>query len=98
MGGFRSRRVIGAERDLKDAIINDPDQAAPRWGQSDGRVKGSTARKVNAAKRECKPAKRDGYLEQAKKLAALGATDAEMADSFVCHIRSGCTVARLLEG
>src|SRR5262245_7661242 len=41
-----------------------------------------TPRKSNPQKRGRKPAWRDAYLEQAKKLAALGATDADIADFF----------------
>src|SRR5262245_53375934 len=42
----------------------------------------STPRKTNPQKRGRKPTWRDGYLEQAKKLAALGATEVEMANFF----------------
>src|SRR5262245_7010737 len=41
-----------------------------------------TPRKVNPQKRGRKPTWNDAYLEQAKKLAALGATDADIADFF----------------
>src|SRR5262245_39050438 len=41
-----------------------------------------TLLKANAQKRGRKPTWRDGNLEQASKLAALGLTDAEMADFF----------------
>jgi len=44
--------------------------------------------KANPAKRGRKPAWRDGYLEQAKKLAVLGLTDAELADFYGVSIRT----------
>src|SRR5262245_10773776 len=48
----------------------------------------ATPRKANPAKRGRKPTWRDGYLEQAKKLAALGATDVEMADFFGVSLKT----------
>jgi hypothetical protein len=47
-----------------------------------------TPRKANPQKRGRKPAWRDGYLEQARKLAALGAIDIEMADFFGVSLKT----------
>jgi hypothetical protein len=47
-----------------------------------------TLRKAKPAKRGRKPTWKDGNLEQAKKLAALGATDVEMADFFGVSLRT----------
>ena len=47
-----------------------------------------TPRKANPKKRGRKPTWRDGNLEQAKKLAALGATDVEMAESLGVSLRT----------
>ena len=47
-----------------------------------------TVTQTKPAKRGRKPTWRDGNLELAKKLAALGATDAEMAKSFRVSLRT----------
>jgi hypothetical protein len=47
-----------------------------------------TPRKANPQKRGRKPAWRDGYLEQARKLAVLGLTDAEMAKFLGVSLRT----------
>ena len=47
-----------------------------------------TPRKPSPQKRGRKPTWRDGTLEQAKKLAALGATDVEIADFFEVSVKT----------
>src|SRR5262245_58650423 len=47
-----------------------------------------TPRKANPKKQGRKPTWNDAYLEQAKKLAALGATDADIADFFGVSART----------
>jgi hypothetical protein len=47
-----------------------------------------TVTHTKPAKRGRKPTWKDGYLEQARKLAALGATDVEMADFFGVSLRT----------
>ena len=47
-----------------------------------------TVTQTKPAKRGRKPTWRDGNLEQAKKLAALGATDVEMAKFFRVSLRT----------
>src|SRR5262245_40093251 len=50
-----------------------------------------TPRKSNPQKRGRKPTWNDAYLEQAEKLAALGATDADIADFFGVSLRTFMT-------
>src|SRR5262245_30989656 len=86
--GSGARRVIRSGQSAEHTIVHGFDTDSPRRGQPDGRMKRATRSKANSAKRGRKPTWRDGNLEQAKKLAALGATDVEMADFFGVSLRT----------